>query len=229
MFKKFLSVTLSLLLVVGLVACGGGSATISVSSDDGGSSNVKVVANTNLKAQIQNLVTLADTVTFGTTTGSKEPIEWYVLEDDGSKALLLSKYLLERKAYNDEYVDITWENCTCRKWLNSEYINLIFSKNEQKYILTTDVVNNNNASYGTNGGNNTKDKLFLLSIDEFKKYYPNGSEAQYKNGSSAWWVLRSPGGIQSDAAEVNLDGNLYEYGYSVDDEVGIRPALWVKY
>ena len=90
MFKKFLSVILSLILVVGLVACGGGSAT---NSSSGGS-------NTNLKSQIQNCTTIAeypektsvdqmDTITFGSDSNS-DPIEWIVLEKEEDKALLLS-------------------------------------------------------------------------------------------------------------------------------------------
>ena len=225
MFKKLLTLLMSMTLILTVTACGGGSATISVSSDDNGSSTIKAVSSGNLRSQIQNLTTMADTVTFGTTTDSKEPIEWYVLEDDGSKALLLSKYLLAEHTYNDEQEDVTWETCTMRKWLNTEYINLIFSKNEQKSILTTDVVNNNNESYGTNGGNNTKDKLFLLSIDEFKKYYPSGSEATYKGGSSYFWYLRSTG---PNYAFVDLNGDFRDNGDATNAN-GIRPALWVKY
>ena len=121
MFKKFLSVILSLILVVGLVACGGGSATNSSSGD----------SNTNLKSQIQNCTTIAeypektsvdkmDTITFGSDSNS-DPIEWIVLEKEGNKALLLSKYLLAAYEYDDD-VDNTWENCTCRSWLNSDFI-----------------------------------------------------------------------------------------------------------
>ena len=241
MLKKFLSVTLSLLLVVGLVACGNGSATISVSGDDGGQVTSGGGSNANLKSQIQNCTSIVDyagntsvdqmdTITFGSDEYS-EPIEWIVLEKEGNKALLLSKYLLESKPYNDERVDVTWENCTCRNWLNSDFMKQIFSKKEQNSILTTDVINNDNVQYGTKGGSNTKDKIFLLSIDEFKKYFNEGDQsvARYKNGSNDWWFLRSPGSNQRYAAHVNEVGYLDEGGYFVHYDYGIRPALWVKY
>ena len=240
MFKKILSVTLSLLLVVGLVACGNGSATISVSSDDGGQVTSGGGSNANLKSQIQNCTSIIDyagntsvdqmdTITFGLDSNS-EPIEWIVLEKEGNKALLLSKFLLASDNYNDEWVDITWENCTCRKWLNSDFMGQIFSKKEQNSILTTDVINSDNAQYGTKGGSNTKDKLFLLSIDEFKKYFNEGEQsvAIYKNGSNGYWWLRSPGWDQNYAACVDSDGDLDENG-SAGNPSGIRPALWVKY
>ena len=241
MFKKFLSVTLSLLLVVGLVACGGGSATNSSSDGDNSSVSSGGGANANLKSQIQNCTPMVDyagntsvdqmdTITFGLDSNS-EPIEWIVLEKEGNKALLLSKYLLASHEYNDENVDITWEKCTCRNWLNSDFMKQIFSKKEQNSILTTDVINSDNAKYGTKGGSNTKDKMFLLSIDEFKKYFNEGDQsvAIYKNGSNGWWWLRSPGSYQHRAAPVDDNGNLGELGYDVDIGDAIRPALWVKY
>ncbi|MBR1455122.1 MAG: hypothetical protein IJ593_10860, partial [Lachnospiraceae bacterium] len=132
---------------------------------------------------------------------------------------------------NDDYVDITWENSTIRKWLNSEYINTIFSKKEQVSILTTDVINNDNAKYGTKGGKNTKDKLFLLSIDEVNKYFSSDNQrvATYKGGSSYRWWLRSPGGLQNFAAYVYSNGGLYENGDYVYKDFVVRPALWVRY
>ena len=187
--------------------------------------NVKVVTEHSNDITIEEV----DSVTFGLDKNS-EPLEWIVLEKSNNKALLLSKYLLTSHSYNDEYVDITWENCTMRKWLNSEYINTIFSKKEQGSILTTDVINNDNV-FGTKGGNNTKDKLFLLSIDEVNKYFNNDNQrvATYKGGSSDFWWLRSPGPWQYNAANVYDHGNLTEYGYNVDNACGVRPALWVSY
>ena len=107
----------------------------------------------------------------------------------------------------------------------------IFSKKEQNSILTTDVINSDNAQYGTKGGSNTKDKIFLLSIDEFNKYFNEGDQAvaRYKNDSNDWWWLRSPGSTQDHAADVNGIGPLDENGDTVDYFRGIRPALWVKY
>ena len=240
MLKQFLSVTLSLFLTIGLVACGNGSATNLVSTGDEVKSNTEGATNTSLESQAQTSTSVVDhtentsvgqvdTVIFG-LDGDNEPIEWIVLDKEDNKVLLLSKYLLEEKAYNDEYVDVTWETCTCRNWLNSEYINSIFSKDEQESIITTDVINNDNIHYRTSGGGNTEDKLFLLSIEEYNKYFnkSNQSVARYKNGSSSVCWLRSPGVIQCAAAYVGNDGGSSDAGDFVSNKYGVRPALWVS-
>lgn len=242
MLKKILSVVLSIAMIFTLFACGSNSSISSDGSSSGGS-------NSSLRAQIENCTPLVDysgntkveqmdTITFGLDENSN-PIEWLVLEKNNNKALLLSKFVLLSKGYHHEgdgtAIDIIWSDSDIRKYLNSELINSIFSKKEQGLILTTDVINNDNVEYGTKGGNSTKDKLFLLSIDEFNKYFKSEKQAKttfsdgesHDGDSDAWW-LRSPGGTQSSAASV-IFGFLRTSGGSVNIDYTVRPAMWVKY
>ena len=99
------------------------------------------------------------------------PIEWLVLESDGETALLISRYALDCKPYNERYEATTWETCTLRSWLNSEFFNKAFSTEEKQYILQSDVSADKNPKYSTNPGNATKDNVFLLSIVEANKYF----------------------------------------------------------
>lgn len=122
-------------------------------------------------------------VTFGTYPQTAEgndrtPIEWIVLEYDETnhKALLLSRYGLEVKRYDPEFTGdvVTWENCSLRNWLNSEFMNNAFIVKEQSAILITEVDNSSSQCYGKLkelDGNNTQDKIFLLSYAEAKKYF----------------------------------------------------------
>ena len=213
------------------------------------------------KKQIQ----AGDYVTFGhypqTAAGNDmTPIEWLVLEVKGNKALLLSRYGLDAKPYNTERVATTWEQCTLRTWLNGEFMNKAFSIAEQGAILTAIVDNSRNQEYSgwnTNGGNNTEDKIFLLSYAEANKYFGvqhtsvSGSKnntkslvaptayalkqraytrSDYKteDGTAAgWWWLRSPGYISPSAARVSFDGFLASY-YVNRGNGCVRPALWVN-
>lgn len=124
-----------------------------------------------------------DTVTFGSypqsdaSGNTKEPIEWIVLDRQGNKVLLLSKYILDCKSYNNTNVDITWENCTLREWLNDTFINIAFNNNEQNCIETTHINNNDFISERgssisiISAGNDTNDKIFCISVDELKNYF----------------------------------------------------------
>ena len=109
-----------------------------------------------------------------------EPIKWRVLNRNGNDALLLADVLDDQK-YNTNYVGVTWETSSMRSWLNGygasvnqpktdysrkNFINSAFTSTQRSAIKTTNVVNNNNIDYGTAGGKNTLDKVFLLSESE---------------------------------------------------------------
>lgn len=194
-------------------------------------------------------------VTFGNyeqdnnASNGAEPIEWLVLDKKDGKALLISRYGLESRVYSTKSVDITWKNCTLRKWLNSDFLNTAFTPAEQKKIADTKVSADKNPKYSTDPGKTTTDKIFLLSLAEAEEYFPDNNsricaptafakargawtsnDYQTADGEAAcWWRLRSPGGAQNYAAGVDSDGSLYYYGYFVYYYDGaVRPALWVN-
>ena len=176
------------------------------------------------------------------TTNGKEEIEWIVLEIKDGKALVISKYALDKKTYNTSDTGVTWETCTLRKWLNNDFINEAFSAYENAMIPTVMVSADKNPEYYTNQGNSTQDKVFLLSIQEANQYFKNDDERCSKpsktaksngvgmndNGNCRWW-LRSSGYFQFTAAFVRFDGGVYEHGSGVcNDDFGVRPALWIN-
>lgn len=128
-------------------------------------------------------------VFFGTYPQSKDGnskalIEWIVLDRDGDRALLVSRYALDKVVYNASRDDATWETCTLRAWLNKYFFNRAFDSAEQAVILTTTVDNSESQCYNewnTNGGNNTQDKIFLLSYAEANKYFDVNTYYE------AWW------------------------------------------
>ena len=177
------------------------------------------------------------------------PIEWLVLENDGETALLISRYALDCKPYNNEkYESTTWEMCTLRDWLNNKFFNKAFSTEEKQYILQSDVNADKNPEYSTNPGNATKDKVFLLSVVETNKYFKSKDarkcaptdyaiqQGAYTSDSSkvegrkaCWWWLRSPGIHSFYAADVLIDGSIYVSGTSVSLSIGaVRPCVRVR-
>ena len=176
------------------------------------------------------------------TSNGKEDIEWLVLEVKDGKALVISRYALDCKPYNTSFTDITWENCTLRKWLNNDFVNSAFSEEEKAMILAVTVPADKNLEYNTEPGNATQDRVFLLSITEANKYFRSYSARQCEptqyavaNGAyvnsdndNCWWWLRSPGGYQTFAANVLSDGGVNCYGRDVNVVNGaVRPTLWI--
>ena len=166
-----------------------------------------------------------------------EPIKWRVLHYENSEAFLLADAILDSQPYHSENEEIDWEKSSIRAWLNNEFINKAFSNEENKAINTVELINKDNSKYGTQGGKNTSDKIFLLSLAEVsrkkdgKKYGLLDDEMKACENSDfskkvSWWWLRSPGDDRYCAAVVNSDGWVYGDGSRVNgSDDGVRPAL----
>lgn len=164
-----------------------------------------------------------------------EPIKWRVIKCENGEALLLSDIVLDKQKYNKRLKKVTWEKSTLRKWLNKKFMNRAFSSSEQEAIRTTKVINEDNYYYKTDGGNDTLDKIYLLSLsetDEEKEYGftdSYGMTIKYSNYADLddyqYWWLRTPGEKNISAAAVDMSGKAYGGGGESDMELGIRPVL----
>ena len=185
-------------------------------------------------------VVIGDSILFG-------GYAWRVLDVQGGRALLLSEHVIEQRAFHGTREDATWANSTIRRYLNSEFYNQ-FTSEERTQIVETRVINNNNPWYGTYGGADTVDKIFLFSLEEVVRYF--GDSGQFTNrpgdvwqiddqynaarqatnqdGEASWWWLRSPGEEGLRAAHVRIAGYIRVMGEVVSySPGGVRPAMWV--
>ena len=190
-------------------------------------------------------------VTFGsypqTEAGNDDtPIEWLVLENNGETALLVSRYALDCKPYNEKQEDNTWERCTLCSWLNNEFFDKAFSAEEKQSIIQSEVSADKNPKYSTNLGNVTKDNVFLLSFVEANKFFKSNDarkcaptdyaiqQGAYTSDSSkvegrkacTWW-LRSPGYFSYSATSVGIDGFIYDR-YVSRSSGAVRPCVRVR-
>ncbi len=182
--------------------------------------------------------TVGGTVTFGTK--DSKPIEWIVLAVEGHRALVLSKDVIGRERFYGAWGS-TWDESDIREHINGSYfLNSLFTPQEQARIVLTKVktpgvegsmwIEGFNTFLGRSkvkkvffeGGEDTTDRLFLLSYDEVERYpiVP----------ASTWWWLRSPSTSRGEynfyAACVKANGEL-DYMSSDDSSGGLRPAMWV--
>ncbi|MCR4784117.1 MAG: sel1 repeat family protein [bacterium] len=165
--------------------------------------------------------------------GEVKPITWRVLKRSSSGLLVIAEHGLDAKPYNEELVDITWADCTLRRWLNGEFFNKAFNEQEKSLIKTSNLSNN--------AGPSTDDRIFLLSIDEATSLFANNGDRitkptayAIKNGAwvcrngvctgNAQWLLRSRGEHSNCAAYVRDDGYVSIYYTVHGDDASVRPA-----
>jgi len=179
-----------------------------------------------------------------------EPIQWRVLSNTNGELFVMADKILDSRAYTQALTPVTWETSDLRAWLNNDFYNAAFTANEKVRIETSLVVNDDHPVYGTEGGNNTNDKLYLLSYNEaintaygFNSSYSKNDTARQAQGTdfskssglfiytaspctgnSGWW-LRSPGNGTEYAASGNGYGNIYNFFYAMKAYVGVRPVF----
>ncbi len=223
--KKLLALLLSAVMIFSLVACGGG--------ESGGNTDVKPGSST--PADNKKLVSqVIDLSAFGKDSDG-EPYKWTVIDVDteNKKALLLMDgYMDTAYMFTDDEVH-TWENCQVREWLNFQpNMDVMFIAREQNFILLTDVKNPANPETGVSSGKDTKDKLFLLSVQEMEKYFENPQDRVVYDidGNPVAQYLRTAGGQENYFAITKPDdsGEIDYYGsYGYTEALAIRPAMWV--
>lgn len=178
--------------------------------------------------------------------------DWRVLDVQEGKALLLSEKVLSRRAYHPAGGEITWEESDIRDYLNGAFYQETFSSEEKEQILESALENKSNSQYGTGGGNDTTDKVFLLSAREVEAYIPDSADRiaeDAETGEPVLWWLRTPGRGKEYAANVGTTGYVDYHGilvveagnnentgltgaasgdYASSVDGGVRPALWIK-
>ena len=177
----------------------------------------------------------------------KEKIEWIILAHEDSKVLLISRYALDCMQYNDRDESVMWETSPLRRWLNETFIDKAFDSSERSRILSVNAAAGKNPQYDTNPGNDTTDRVFLLSIDEANEYFASNEDRKcaptkyaiaegaystdkYKkdNKDTCVWWLRSPGAYSYYAATVYHDGSVQNVGSNAHNiDCAVRPAIWI--
>ncbi len=180
-----------------------------------------------------------------------EEIFWLVTDRSGNELTVMSLYCLDSAPYSLEPLEVTWETSHVRAFLNGEFFSAAFSAEEQAVILESLVINTSNPVHGTDGGNDTMDKVWLPSLEEIMEMYdiPSPEETFYNqlyapatsyaiskglwleipDSNRCWWWLRSPGGNPQNAAEVGSAGYLSFNGSEViNPERAVRPVIRIN-
>ena len=169
----------------------------------------------------------------------------------------MSDKLLDCVPYNRVSEAVSWQDSYLRQFLNDEFYNHAFSNEEKETIIEKQIENNPNRSYGTDCGNTTADRVFVLSEEEvyldtkatrhgFYAYTGVDDPAKrfkptmYAMARGAWyspveayrgngfWFMRTNGYSESSVTYICDMGYIYEHGTDVMcADSGILPVICV--
>lgn len=267
-FKKlYFFISTFILILFCVIGCVEGENDAEMSSEE-----INIEAGSDMATE--ETVNIGDIIVFGeyeqddNADNGQEPIEWIVLDRDGDMLFLISRYAIENQPYHNKDEEVTWENCSLRFWLNDNFYYTAFSEQEREQIVTVTNYNHDASildgewkmeyfEYQGDGGNNTEDKVFLLSGEQVKEYFNTGygpgwyqqsdelcvKPTEYAIGKGVYvaneennaekyvgycsWWIRTPGYLQDEALFVCLNGALYSS--DVETLIAIRPAICVEW
>ena len=190
---------------------------------------------------------VGDIVELGTFYST--PIKWKVLEIQDNKALVISEYFVDKTCDNGTYLpnDLRWASSQARQWLNKEFFDSSFSLYEKKRICKMTISNackesmDSQDKYGERiktskyvQQRDTTDNIFLLSVDEVKKYKltndnncltisKDGTKQTYKFKK---WKTRTTGAHRYSEDKLSVWGFVNNEDASGYEDY-LRPAMWV--
>ena len=239
--KRYISILLALCMLGGIVI-------ISVTDTSADSGDRTIVSGVSDIASTKN-----GCIYFGTYLQSSdgsvlgyvdEAIKWRMLSEVDGKLLLISDQILDMKQYYASESEVTWESSTLRSWMNGmtegNFYADAFSLQEKEVIAETELVNADNSEYEVDGGKDTKDKVFALSMEEAERYFSDNTSRLATNtayaarrgdgvnmeGEADIYYLRSPGCLSSRAAVVTARGGINMEGRGLSlFTIGVRPAF----
>lgn len=188
---------------------------------------IETTIETNIVTSKTNEIKKVEKVSIDKKTGflsvnygkyENEDVEWLIIDKNDDYALLLSKKILDCKNYNDMQKEITWDKSTLRKWLNNDFVDKTFSKDEQSKFG-----NMNSFGFGLIKG----DYVSLLNIGMCEKYFGiEDSKKQNIKLSAKATEYAKKMGVECDTHK-NTD--FYECGsfFLTDNGNSLDKATWV--
>lgn len=195
---------------------------------------------------------VGDTVMFGqyeqdgNLDNGSEPIAWQVLDVQGGKALLMSRYALDCLPFHDEKTDAAWNQSALNAWLQADF-HAAFTDTEWAAIAPVtlaDTAADGNPEWQNTDAEPAETHVFLLSYAQVMQYLPEQEQRKVSGteyarsrgakflgfttigiGETDWW-LRSPGKESYDACFLDVRGAVGTK--CVTEKLGVRPALWMN-
>ena len=203
--------------------------------------------------EVQSVLTMGTFEQDNIPENGTESVEWIVLSTNAeNEVLLVSKYGLLYKPYEEEGIARTWGESSLHNWLNGDFYNMAFSPEEKRIIVQKKIITEKAEAYYSNLEDTVSyDFIFCLSIQEVNQFF-NPREfrvccptdyaiftfagTEYHKDGDHWW-LRNPGVSLSSVVTVRgygepgeKPGSINEYGSnSYGGGTLVRPAMWISW
>ena len=182
---------------------------------------------------------------------NQDPVKWRVLSNSSGELLLLADQNLDSRCYkrSSPPVGVTWETSDVRSFLSNEFLSNAFQEEEAAAIPIVKIHTNANPKHGTTGGNDTEDKVFLLTYEDVVNTdygFPSSTDAHasrvssntaYANDRGKYlssypdvrWMTRTKGSSSdlTDNVYINDKGEVRVNGFTTSGPRPwpIRPAI----
>lgn len=166
---------------------------------------------------------------------SAQDIEWLVLDKTNDDYyILLSRYILDCKNFNDKKEVVTFEESSLNTWLNDTFLNTAFNEAEQSLIKDNKItllnIKDAKKYFGEEYKDNINNRLSALTtdyaIDRGVEVDMDEKSEFYKHGS---FHLSDNGDKKDKSVCVGIYGHIYTKGQSVKLNTGdgVRPVVYV--
>ena len=183
----------------------------------------------------------------GYIQNGSEKIKWTVLTRQLGKALLISSDIIDCQSWG-ESMQMKWDECSLRDWLNDEFYTRAFTEDEKKlieecntdnvFILSEDEVVRympDTTERNPVGTDYAKQQGFGYYATDKKEKFSDGKEYTYLEGF--WWIRTEADG-EGTAAYVDHFGNTGHSFFGNENAevknvtyktstIGVRPVIWI--
>ena len=165
-----------------------------------------------------------------------EAVEWIVVAIEDGRILAISRYALFAQTMNSKmWEGTTWEKCDLRKMLNTQFYGQTF--NDEEKLLIAEAQTEEDAK-----GKPVKDKVFVLSREEFEKFIETDLSLVYclpteyalttgayhsEKGFTPWW-LRTEYDRNDRMCVIGMNTGKIEPNYPFNGGGSVRPAIWLN-
>lgn len=162
-------------------------------------------------------ITRIERLVFGRANG--EPLSWLVIdtEPDEGIVLVISERIIAKRAYSD--TDRPWLESDLHTWMVEDFSFACLSSEEQALVVGEPFIL-------------ASDQAEKLGSDSARRAWPTAELAAKegsapRDGAIPYWLC-TKGADRGTIQIVTARGRIYSHGWSPSEEIGVRPAMWLR-